>query len=123
MGRVFTAEAEGLRVEAVVEELGEDLLVVVRGGRPHVGAIGIAIPRPSLSGPERTSATVSVITMPGHKEDELARLFSQRLSSELGRTAVVVAGIHYDDLTPEGIERVTELAQSLLGQILRECGR
>ncbi len=122
LGKVFVAAEEDLQVEAVVEELGDDLLVVVRGGRAHVGAIGIAIPRPSLCDPAKTSATASVITMPGHKEDELAKQFSQRLASELGRTTIVIAGIHYDRLGPEGICRVSELAGNLLEQLLADLG-
>ena len=42
-----------LEVFAQVEVLGDDLLVVLWGGtRPHIGAIGVAQPRPSLLDPK-----------------------------------------------------------------------
>jgi hypothetical protein len=53
---------------------GDDVVVVLGGGeRPHIGALAVAIPRPSLADPEQTSSTSSVITLLGHKDDELYR--------------------------------------------------
>ncbi|SMC00079.1 hypothetical protein SAMN00808754_3266 [Thermanaeromonas toyohensis ToBE] len=66
------------------------------GERPHVGAVALAVPRPSLEGTGRTSSTASVLTVVGHKDDELARPVALLLAARLGVPAVVVAGVHVD---------------------------
>jgi hypothetical protein len=53
--------------------MGEDLCVALYGGdRPHIGAVAISQPRPSLADPAVASATTSVVAVLGHKEDMLA---------------------------------------------------
>jgi hypothetical protein len=45
------------KIHGFVQEVGQDLLVSIWGGtRPHIGAIGIAVPRPSLKNPKKWSA-------------------------------------------------------------------
>jgi hypothetical protein len=66
------------------------------GDRPHIGAVAIAIPRPSLSASGRRSASTSVFTVTGHKEDEVARRMADALARRLGVVTVVVAGIHIE---------------------------
>jgi hypothetical protein len=47
--------------------VGADLVVTIGGGsRPHVGAVAVAQPRPSLKGDGTVSATASVIALLGH---------------------------------------------------------
>ena len=47
---------------------GPGVVVVTGGEVPHVGAVAMAAPRPSLADPARTSATASVFTYLSHKE-------------------------------------------------------
>ncbi|MCF8065869.1 MAG: hypothetical protein K9K36_11540, partial [Desulfarculaceae bacterium] len=62
-----------LDLSAQCHWVGPDLVVLVTGGElPHVGAVAVAAPRPSLADPSITSATASVFTYPSHKEDRLA---------------------------------------------------
>ena len=105
---------------AHVELLGDDLLVVLWGGtRPHIGAIGMAQPRPSLKDHKIIGATSSVFTFPGHKEDVVAKAMSEELARELNRKVVVVAGMHWEGLQDEGIEQVMEICQRLKEGILK----
>ena len=61
-----------IRAEALW--IGPDLLVYIWGGEaPHIGAVAMAQPRPSLADPAKTSSTASVFTYVGHKEDALAK--------------------------------------------------
>ena len=48
---IWTTKTKGdYPLEAAIRVIGEDLLIAVYGGtRPHIGAVGIAHPRPSLS--------------------------------------------------------------------------
>ncbi|MFV2074153.1 MAG: hypothetical protein ACC742_16105, partial [Thermoanaerobaculales bacterium] len=51
----------GRRLEARIQDVGEDLVVVVGGGqRPHVGCVVLAQPFPSRAQPGTWSATCSV---------------------------------------------------------------
>ena len=93
---------------------GDDWLVLVIGGdKPHLGAVAAATPRPSLADPARTSATASVLSYVGHKEDHAAKHLSEALSAALGVKVVVAAGMHWDDIKPEEIILVGELVDEL----------
>ena len=111
-------------IEAYVKAIGEDLLVAIWGGqRPHIGAIAIAQPRPSLKDPSLTSSTASVYCLLGHKEDELVKAVSEVLAATLNTSVVVTAGIHWDEITPEGIQSVMENSQILIEMILDRIGK
>jgi gallate decarboxylase subunit D len=114
----FSAEEDGLKVEATVLAMGNDLLVAINGGRSHIGAIGLAQPRPSLRDSSGTSSTSSVLTMLGHKEDDLVKMVSERISSHTGRLTVVVAGVHFDELQAAHVQLVLKLAENLADQIV-----
>jgi hypothetical protein len=107
-------------LHAHTQRMGQDLLVSIWGGtRPHIGAVGMAIPRPSLRDPKKWSATSSNFTFIGHKEDTLVKVISEKLATELRRNVVVVAGIHWDDLTAQEIKIIEDLIQKMSDQILK----
>ena len=100
--------------------LGDDLLVILWGGEEHIGAVGMAQPRPSLSDPSRIGATSSVFTYVGHKEDVVVKMMSEGIAGGLNRKVVVVAGIHWDGITTEGIEIIMGLCGNILKKIVKE---
>lgn len=62
-----------VKLEAITS--GEDLTVIIYGGeKPHIGALAIAIPRPSLKNLRKVSTSTSVFTLVGRKEDDLAKI-------------------------------------------------
>lgn len=70
-----------IEIFAQVEVVGDDLVVILWGGtKPHIGAIGVAQPRSSLKDPKTISATSSVFTFLGHKEDVVAKAMSEELA-------------------------------------------
>ncbi|HAR94791.1 MAG TPA: hypothetical protein DCR97_02340 [Deltaproteobacteria bacterium] len=108
-------------ISAEVLEMGDDCLVAVWGGtRPHIGAVGMAQVRPSLRDPKKSSATSSVFTFVGHKEDGAAKMMAEELSRQLKRNTVVAAGIHWDNLSDEDIAAISRLCQDILGKILEK---
>jgi hypothetical protein len=119
------SEKQGdFEVIALVYELGDDCLVILYGGtRPHIGAIGMAQVRPSLRDPKEIAATSSVFTFVGHKEDVVAKAMSEELTRRLARNTVVVAGIHWDGLSVEGIEMIRNICQVLTEKILKTLFR
>ena len=111
------------RLEASVRPLGPDLLVAVWGGtHPHVGAVALAVPRPSLRDKKKTSATSSVLTLLGHKEDVTSKMISETLAAALKRNVVVTVGIHWDNLKAEEIQRIVQLTERLTRKIIEKAG-
>lgn len=109
------------KIYAWVQEVGQDILVSIWGGnRPHIGAIGMAIPRPNLKDPKRWSATSSNFTFVGHKEDILVKKISEKMAILLKRNVVVTAGVHWDDITPKEIKTIENLVKRLPDQILKK---
>jgi len=106
------------RVEALVVVNGADLSVTVGGGSLyHIGAAALAVPRPSLADPNLLSASVSVICVTGHKEDELARAAALRLAARFNRVVVVSVGLHLDGASPQDIDTLTVNFHTLVEQV------
>jgi len=112
----FTVDdpASGRSLTARVSELGQDLVVAIGGGeRPHVGCVVLAQPAPAKGGPTRWAASCSVLTIPPHKEEPIARGVAARLAAQCGRVAVVCAGVHEDRLDRHGIDDYLRLGERL----------
>lgn len=117
---VIKTETGSYDIEAGIRRIGDDLLVAIWGGeKPHIGAVAVAQPRPSLKTPATTSATASVFCFPGHKEDELVKGMSEVLAAVLGARVVVTAGIHWDNLNDKGIRKVIKNSGVLVDLILK----
>jgi hypothetical protein len=119
----FRVEEEGFLIEALLQRLGKDYLLSVWGGAAHIGAVAMAQPRPSIADPARVSATASVFCYVGHKEDEVVKAVSERLAAALGAKVVVAAGLHWDHLTPDGIEHVKKAVLTLVHRIVEDTKR
>lgn len=118
-------DSEALRVEdglysvwATVQPCGEDWNIAICGGElAHIGAAALGIPYPSLRDDGSTSASVSVLCAPEHKDDEIARDAAYTLASATGRVVVVTAGLHIDNISSEGIGRLWDNYRLLLGKL------
>lgn len=107
-------------MEALFQRIGNDILLSVWGGEAHIGAVAMAEPRASLSDPEKVSSTVSVHCYTGHKEDDLVKKAAEQIASAFSARTVVVAGLHWDDLTEHEVSEVVEIAQALFKKIIKE---
>ncbi len=106
---------------AGVKVIGSDVLVAIYGGeKPHIGAVAMAQPRPGLRDPGITKSTASVFCFLSHKEDGLVKAASESISSRFNTNVVVTAGIHWDDLSEEGIKKVMANAELLVEMINSE---
>jgi hypothetical protein len=116
---VRTSEDDYL-VEAEAVFIGDDLLVYIWGGeRPHIGAVAAAQPRPSLADPDTVSATASVLTYLGHKEDEVVKRAAEAIAAALDTNVVVTAGIHWDDLSAEAVGIVLSRCKEIVAKLLQ----
>jgi gallate decarboxylase subunit D len=112
-------EKDAFRITAIVYELGADCLVILYGGtKLHIGALGMAQVRPSLRDPQKASATSSVFTYLGHKEDVVAKTMSEEIARRVGRNTVVAAGIHWDTFSDKDIMTITVICRELTDKIV-----
>lgn len=116
----FEVDESGFRIEACIQRLGNDLLLSIWGGAAHIGAVAMAQSRPSIADPNRLSASASVFCYVGHKEDDLAKKVAERLAAALDSKVVVVAGIHWDHLEPQGIEQIVKNVFALVDRVVQQ---
>ena len=115
---------EAYNLEALVKVIGEDILVAIWGGdKPHIGAVAIAQPRPSLKDERIVSATASVFCYPGHKDDIVAKEAAEKVSAALNRNVTVTVGIHWDNIDEGGIKSVVENSRHLVVMIIERIMR
>jgi gallate decarboxylase subunit D len=114
---VVTAGRGVRSLRAVACRAGADLTIAVGGGNaPHVGCVVLAQSHPGRDGAVRV--TSSVIAIPPHREEALARPLAETLARALGGSVVVAAGVHEDDLTPEGVADYLRLGEELAASLL-----
>lgn len=108
-----------VRLQLQFLAMGADGCVIFTGGdRPHLGAVAVGQARESLAHTGKPSATVSNITLPGHKEDDLARSIAARLAAVTTANIAVCCGIHLDAITAEEITAVQQLSDDMLDELL-----
>jgi gallate decarboxylase subunit D len=107
----ISLEEDGQEITARIIPMGNDLLVLLSGGQSHIGAVAVS------HGEEEDS---SVISIPGHREDGPAKGMAEALHEALGKNVTVVAGMHWDNLTKEGIETVLRICARLTLKIIGE---
>ena len=107
MVRQHREQYERIVIDFSTIAMGNDLCVVIAGGEvPHLGAVAVAQARPSLQDKTKLSATTSVITLLGHKEDVVAKRVAHALAARLNKNVVVCCGIHVDDIRPDELQFV-----------------
>lgn len=117
--RFFTDEKE-IPISLEASWLGNDLNISISGGdKGHIGAVAVAQARPSLSDPMITSASTSVITICGHKEDRLACEIAEKAATEINGVVSVACGIHIGDATGEQIDAIISSVKQLLEQLIQ----
>ena len=88
----------------------EGIHVSVFGGKkPHIGAVSIIPPDGGRQD----------LQFPGHKDLVIASRWAEAICHAGYRPVVIEAGIHYDDLSKEGIAAVVAAADRLLEDLLQ----
>lgn len=106
-----STKSEGrITIQFTAIGMGRDLCIIVCGGdRPHLGAAALAQCRPSLANPLEMSTSISVLTLLGHKEDQLASWVAGCISRSIGANVAVLCGIHLDDICKTEIETIRRM--------------
>lgn len=90
------------------ERLDDGLQVLLTGGdQSHVGAISVA----------ESDGRVQTLTFPGHKDQYVSEPWATALAKLFECRTAVTCGIHYDNLSKEGIAQVLTACQDLLAQL------
>jgi len=100
-------------IELKATTVGRDLLLLISGGVRHIGATSTAY----LEG-EQVKVLTSAV--PHHKEHTISEPIAIRVAEALNKTVTVVMGIHYDNLTKEGIMEVVEIVNLKVNQYLAQ---
>jgi len=109
----------GRRLTAWIHEAGDDVVVVIGGGdRPHVGCVVLAVAARVRDDGSGFSVSSSVLTIPPHKEEPIARGVATRIAETLGRVTVVTAGVHDDGIDSEGIATYLHLGKKLTEKLV-----
>jgi len=115
----LTAAHGRIALTMICVPMGRDLSVTLCGGdQAHIGAVAVSQSRPSHEPGGAVSATTSVIALPGHKEDDLARNLAARFAARLDAVVSVACGIHMDQLRPGELKAILDLAEALTDQAL-----
>lgn len=117
---MITLSSNGnLKIDLKAIIMGEDLCVTITGGEaPHLGAVAVGIPRESHLNNKTLSSTVSVITLIGHKEDEIVKPTADMLAKELNKNVVVSCGIHIDDINNTRIDYIVKKINEMLYELI-----
>ncbi|MGZ4907805.1 MAG: prenylated flavin chaperone LpdD [Halobacteriota archaeon] len=99
-----------VELELEAAAIGRDLLVLITGGESHLGAVAV--------GGFAIRSYVSVITMPGHKDDCVAKEAASRIADHLKRACAVLVGIHLVDPSKEEISSVVKDALALVDRMI-----
>ena len=104
----LTREFLGESITLLALSFDRELHISLYGGhRPHIGAVAVG----SRAGHHTTQ-------FPGHREGAICEPWCASLLEKGFSPVVVEAGIHYDDLTPEGIQAVLNLTNDMLAEAL-----
>ena len=114
------------KVKLVVVKSGKELTVVISGGeKPHIGAVAIAIPYPSLKNSNKVKVSVSssVFTLIGHKEDELSKQIAENITKVTKKATVTIVGLHIDKATSQDIgyliQNTQKAVEKLVGKLVK----
>ena len=95
--RITIAGQSKYEIELCAVQCGRDYSVTIcGGGRHHVGAAALGCDESGTVGHKMRGATVSVLCVFGHRDDEAARWAAKYLATELKCNVSVAVGIHID---------------------------
>jgi len=85
-----------------------------------LGAVALSIVRPSIANPNINSASTSILTVIGHKEDVIVRKVGHSLASKVGKNVVVSCGIHVENITREEIIIINNMVDEMIQEIIQK---
>lgn len=87
--------------------IGDDLLVIITGGKEHIGSISLM-----------DNNYYSSLSKMGHKDEVISRFVIDSIYTLFKQDIVVVCGMHLDDAKKEDIEILTQNALKCVEKFL-----
>lgn len=116
MVKTYTEVFQNRPVELRFETIGRDLMVICSGGdRAHIGSLSLAQPYR-----EGTCASVSNLSLVGHRDSSLGNEIAYRIAKMIGKNTAVLCGIHFDQISPEEIQRLCALVLKVCAAFCEE---
>ncbi len=102
------------RAELILEwkNIGDDNVVILRGGDEHIGATGFAYYDRS-----RDRVFTDILKSPGHRETEIAYDGAKQISGVTKTTTVFIAGIHLDNITKSEIRDIVNISYQMIDDL------
>lgn len=104
------------KVELSAFHLGNGLVVCIYNVGAHIGAVAVA----DYDHKEKRAYS-SVVTLTGHRDDEVAKNQAHLIARHTRKPVCVIAGIHLDDITKDEItgivDEVDRMVTAFLNQI------
>jgi hypothetical protein len=101
------------RILAEEKKTEDGAILMVFGGKTHVGSVVLAEPRPSRTD-SGTSCTSQVLNRLGHKDESIARMFAEEICKARGEPVLCVCGIHIENASKSDIKKLEKNAKELL---------
>ncbi|MDO4336868.1 MAG: hypothetical protein Q4C91_02140 [Eubacteriales bacterium] len=93
--KTITVLGHGITIH--VYDTGAGINILIEGGeKGHIGAVAVA----------ESGKAVAEISFPSHKEGIVCKKWAETVSRSVSGPVVVEAGIHYNNITEEGIREV-----------------
>jgi len=109
----LTARDGRIDVSLTARQVGPDWVVEITGGQAHIGACALA-----TFDRTHARASASVLSAPGHREEQVALDAARTVTRHTRGTTVVAAGLHYPEITLDEIDVARRLCQDLVGRFL-----
>lgn len=93
------------------------VLQLYGGTHEHVGSVTVSRASATIRDPEKKRATSSVINIPPHMDELVARPASERLALLFDTAVVCVAGLHIDNATGEEIAAMVKNAETVVDRL------
>ena len=109
----ITRNVGSIEIVLNAKKIGNDYLVILTGGREHVGAVAVG-----FFDEKSQRASSSVITIPGHREEQLALKGARQVSIATKKTTIFIAGIHKNDINNEDIKHIVSVACEMIEDLI-----
>ena len=101
------------RVNLFAHYLGSNLVVCIHNENAHLGAVAVG-----EYDHEEGRASSSVITLRGHRDDEVAKKQAHVIARHTQKPVCVIAGIHLDDITLDEIAKILGEVDKMVEEFL-----
>jgi len=93
--------------------MGTNLVVCIYNDNAHLGAAAVG-----EYDHEEGRASSSVITLRGHRDDEVAKKQAHVIARHTQKPVCVIAGIHLDDITQDEIAKILDEVDKMVLRFL-----